>query len=202
MFASRMNLSTHKLALTLCLLLLGHPHAAHAEKEDRNKPLNIESDRLSVDDSKQGNNKQVSTFEGKVQLTQGTLRVLADKLVVTEDAAGQKNCVATGRLASFRQKREAVNEYIEGYGERIEYDTHTESVDFYVHARVKRAQDDVRGDHITYSTQTELFHVNGGTDRGRVHATIQPKSKNGQVPAKAAEPKADQNNPAPKKPGQ
>ncbi|TAJ80442.1 MAG: lipopolysaccharide transport periplasmic protein LptA [Gallionellaceae bacterium] len=166
------------------MALLAGMGAAHAEKADRNKPIHIESDRLSVDDA-----KHISTFEGKVELVQGTLRLSAEKLVVTDDAAGNKFCVATGHLASFRQKREETNEYVEGYGERIEYDTRGETVDFYVQARVRRDQNEVRGDHITYSTQTEIFRVSGRPDTGRVRATIQPKN---------SEPKAGKTGAAPK----
>jgi len=147
--------------------------SAWAEKADREQPLHIESDRLNVDDA-----RRVSTFEGKVLLTQGTLRFTADKLVVTEDAAGHQFCVATGHTATFRQKREGADEYVEGYGERIEYNTANEAVDFYTNARVKRNLDEVRGNHITYSTLTEVFKVTSTPESGRVHATIQPKNKN------------------------
>lgn len=170
-----MNLFPNKL-LYLGILLCGVAGAAHAEKADHNKPMQIASDTLNVDDA-----NHISTFEGKVDLTQGTLHVTAEKIVVTEDAAGNKFCVATGRPnrpASFRQKREALDEYVEGYGERIEYDTRIETVNFYIHAKVKRDQDEVRGDHIIYSTQTEIFHVDGQANNGRVHATIQPKNQN------------------------
>ncbi len=167
-----MNLSANKSALLLSVWLIGYGCVAHAERADHNKPIHIESDRLSVDDA-----KHVSTFEGKVELIQGTLRLTAEKLVVTDDAAGNKFCVATGHPASFRQKREESDEYVEGYGERIEYDTRTETVNFYGQARVKREQNEVRGDHITYSTQTEIFRVNSQPDSGgRVRATIQPRN--------------------------
>ena len=166
-----MNLFRNNIALLLALLLTGYTCAAHAEKADRSKPIYIESNRMNIDDS-----THVSTFEGSVKLIQGTLRVTAAKIVVTEDAAGNKFCVATGRLASFRQKSET-NEYVEGYGERIEYNSQSDTVDFYVRARVKRGLDDVRGDHITYSTQTEVFQVSGRPESGRVRAMIQPKEK-------------------------
>jgi lipopolysaccharide export system protein LptA len=105
------------------------------------------------------------------------LRFVADKLVVTEDASGHKFCVATGHLANFRQKRDGVNEYVEGFGERIEYNTRDEAINFYEQARVKRDKDEVSGNHITYSTQTEIFHVSGSPSSGRVSAIIQPKNK-------------------------
>jgi lipopolysaccharide export system protein LptA len=150
----------------------------HGENADREKPIHLESDRVVVDDV-----AQTSVFEGNVELTQGTLQIQAAKIVLTQDKQGYKHCTATGKLASFRQKHEGTAEYMEGYGERIVYDTRAETVDFFVQARVKRAQDDVQGDHIAYSTRTEVFQVSGDPNnindpnKGRVHAVIQPRSK-------------------------
>lgn len=164
-------------AAALCgLLLLIWSGLLHAEDADRDKPIHLESDRVVVDDV-----KQVSVFEGEVELTQGTIRIRAKKVVVTQDKLGFKHCTATGQLANFRQKQEGTDQYMEGYGERIVYDTRAEVVDFYVQARVKRELDDVQGDHIEYSTRTEVFKVFGDPahandpNKGRVHAVIQPK---------------------------
>jgi lipopolysaccharide export system protein LptA len=160
------------------LLLLAWSGSVHGENADREKPIHLESDRVVVDDV-----TQTSVFEGNVELTQGTLQIQAEKIVLTQDKKGNKHCTATGSLASFRQKHEGSDEYMEGYGKRVEYDTHAETVDFFGQARVKRAQDDVQGDHIAYSTRTEVFQVNGDPNnindpnKGRVHAVIQPKNK-------------------------
>jgi lipopolysaccharide export system protein LptA len=181
-----MNPSIRKISLC-SLLLLAWCGGALAENADRDKPLHLESDRVLVDDA-----NRTSEFEGKVELTQGTIRILADKIVLTQDKLGNKHCTATGKLASFRQKHEGTDEYMEGYGERIEYDTQSEKVDFFVQARVKREQDDVRGEHIAYSTRTEVFQVSGDPNnrndpnKGRVHAVIQPRSEE---PASNAAPK-------------
>ncbi len=180
-----MNPSARKIALSglLCLAC----GTACAENADRDKPLHLESDRVLVDDV-----RQTSEFEGKVELNQGTIHIQADKIVLTQDKLGNKHCTATGKPASFRQKHEGTDEYMEGYGERIEYDTRAETVDFFVQARVKREQDDVKGDHIAYSTRTEVFQVSGDPNnsddpaKGRVHAVIQPKSS---APASSAAPK-------------
>ncbi len=171
-----MNLS--RANASLCgLMFLVWSSLLYAENADRTKPIHLESDRVVIDDV-----KQTSVFEGQVELTQGTLRIQADKIILTQDKDGYKHCTATGKPASFRQKHEGTDEYMEGYGERIEYDTRSETVDFYVHARVKRGQDDVQGDHIAYSTRSEVFEVNGDPalandpNKGRVHAVIQPKT--------------------------
>ncbi len=157
-------------------------HAAYAEKADRNKPVNIESNSVVVDDA-----KQISTFEGNVHLTQGTLFLRADKLVVRQDKEKQfQYGIASGHPAYFRQKREGVNEYIEGFAERIEYDSKNDFIQLFHGARVKRNDDEARGEYISYDSRTEIYKVlnsvskqGGGTTsgNGRVRVLIQPKNK-------------------------
>ena len=173
-----MNPLRNKSLWLLCLLLC-HAGSSLAERSDRGKPVHLEASSVSVDDM-----KQTSSFEGNVLLQQGTLSIQADKIVVVQDKEGYQHCTATGHLAHFRQKREAENEYVDGYGERIEYDTRTEVAEFFGQGRIKRDGDEVRGDHITYSTKTELFQVSGASDKstgkpgsGRVTVVIQPPSK-------------------------
>jgi lipopolysaccharide export system protein LptA len=153
---------------------------AHAERADRDKPVNLEADRVTVDDA-----KQTATFEGKVVLTQGTLTIRGDRVVVQQSAEGFKHGAAYGNLASFRQKRDGYDEYIEGYAERIEYDTKAEKLEMFNRAYLKRNTDDVRGNYISYDAATEFFRVVGGgkqaatadNPEGRVRAVIQPKRK-------------------------
>jgi len=151
--------------------------ACYAERADRDKPLLLEADQVLIDDI-----HKTSTFTGNVRLVQGTMLIRADKIEVLKFTDGFQHTKAYGNTASFRQKREASEEYLEGYGERIEYDTRTGTVDFYGQARVKRELDEVRGDHITYSMKTETFQVSGGvssvnTPPKRVRAVLQPRAK-------------------------
>ncbi|OGT02318.1 MAG: lipopolysaccharide transport periplasmic protein LptA [Gallionellales bacterium RBG_16_57_15] len=167
---------TNKLLSAVFMLLCIPP--CFAERADRDKPIHLEADQLRIDDA-----QQISTFIGNVKLSQGTLLIRGDKIVVTQDQDGFKHGTAYGNTASFRQKREGLDEYVEGYGERIEYDTRAETVDFYVRARLKRDLDEVLGEHITYSAKTEIFQVNGGSASTessppkRVRAVLQPNSK-------------------------
>lgn len=169
----------NKFTVTLCLLLACHAGLSFAERADREKPINMEADRVTVDDT-----SQISTFEGNVQLHQGTLFIEANKILVSQDKKGYSQITATGQPAHFRQKRDDFNEYAEGFGDRIEYDSNAEVANFYGQARVKREGDDVRGEHIIYNTKTGIFQVfgssdkqNGTPDKGRVTITIQPKDK-------------------------
>jgi lipopolysaccharide export system protein LptA len=170
------------------IFLLLCPPVCFAERADRNKPIQLEADQVLMDDA-----QQISTFTGKVQLSQGTLLIRGDKIVVVEDKEGFKHATAYGNTAEFRQKREGMDEYVEGYGGRIEYDTRYETLNFHEKARLKRGLDEVSGDHITYSAKTEIFRVNsseaspGNAPPQRVRAVLQPKSKEAETIPSAPE---------------
>lgn len=58
------------LSLSVLLVLSGLVGSVRAEKADRNKPMNVESDALRYDDL-----KQVSIFTGNVILTKGSILI-------------------------------------------------------------------------------------------------------------------------------
>lgn len=147
---------------------------AFAEKADKDKPLHIDADKLEVDDA-----KKESIFQGNVVMTQGTLVLRAEKITVQENPAGFKHAVAYGNPVFYRQKREGLDEYVEGEGMRAEYDSKTDTVEFFDHALVRRGGDEVRGNSISYNSSTDFFKSEGGAkgSGGRVHAVIQPKKK-------------------------
>ena len=177
------------------LLLAALTLPAHAEKADREKPINLEADRMSMDDI-----KKVQIFEGNVVLNQGTMQIRTNRLVITQDADGFQKGVATGGadgLARFRQKREGVDEYVEGEGERIEHDARDEKTEFFIRGWVKSGQDEVKGPYISYDALTEKYLVTNGSGgqktatgaaQARVRAIIQPKGKNAQAEQKKGEP--------------
>src|SRR6267378_2536851 len=150
--------------------------SALAERADRDKPINIEANSMISDEA-----KKVSTFEGKVVLTQGSLIIRADRIEVRQDGDGFYHGVASGKPATFRHKRDGYGEYIDGEAFRIEYDNKLERVEFFDEARLRRdSGDDIRGDFISYDAKTERFTVRsagepGANREGRVRATIMPK---------------------------
>lgn len=162
--------------LLLAAFLLQLAPAGFAESADRDQPMHLEADQVIMDDA-----KQISTFIGNVRLSQGTLLIRGDKVIVSMDKDGYQHATAYGNTAEFRQKREAMDGYVEGYGKRIEYDAHTGTLNFYENARLKRDMDVVSGENITYNAKTEIFRVNGndtspGNDTPqRVRAVLQPK---------------------------
>jgi lipopolysaccharide export system protein LptA len=169
-------------SLGLALVLASAALPAAAEKADRAKPMNVEADALKYDDL-----KQTSVFTGKVVVTKGTILIRGARIDVRQDPDGFQYGVVTaepGKLAYYRQKREGVDEFIEGEGETIEYDGKADKVKFIKRAEMRRVRggslaDEVVGSLITYDNTTDVFTVDGGPASpamgGRVRAVLTPK---------------------------
>jgi lipopolysaccharide export system protein LptA len=180
-----------RIAIPLILAMLSQP--VLAERADRDKPLQLEASRISIDDA-----KKIQILEGDVIVIKGTMMLRADRVVITEDQYGFQKGVAFGGkdgLARIRQKREGKDEYSEGEAERIEYNTNSEVAEFFHRAWVRSGEDQVKGDYIWYDGISEKYLVTAGQNRdpkappARVRAIIQPKNKANQ-PA-ASDPRLD-----------
>jgi len=158
---------------------------AQAEKADRFKPLNVEADLPGKIDLL----NQYVVFNGNVVVTKGTMTIRANRIEVRESADGYHTAVAFGspsQHATFRQKRDAPDEYIAGDAERLEYDGKSDVIRFVNNASVKRLRgsetsDEISGNLVTYDSGTEVFNVTGGAAStaanpgGRVRAVLTPK---------------------------
>jgi lipopolysaccharide export system protein LptA len=177
---SAMQLSRTGFYALLCAALLAPP--AHAEKADRDKPVNLEADLVTLDDI-----RKVSIYQGNVILSQGTLMLRADQVQVTQNASGLDKVSATGRPVAFRQKLDGRDEFIEGYADRIEYDSVNSLLELIGQARLRRGSDELRGARISYNANTEFYKVVGQpgaqTPSGRVRAVIRPKPRSEQPSA-------------------
>ena len=162
---------------------------AQAEKADRTKPLNFTADALRYDDARQTN-----VLTGNVVITKGTMVLRAGRVEVKQTSDGHQSAVANaaaGKLAYFRQKRDGVDEHMEGEADRIEYDGKSDTVRLIGNAVIRRFRggtmsDEVQGQSITYDNLGEVFSVNsGGTsgEGGRVRGVLSPRETPASGPA-------------------
>lgn len=184
-------------SLVLSLAIVLSAGTVQAERADRNRPMNIEADALRYDDL-----KQTSVFTGKVVLTKGTILIRGTRVEVRQDPEGYQFGVVTaepGKLAFYRQKREGVDEYIEGEAEVIEYDGKADRVKFMKRAELRRFRgatlsDEMVGSLITYDNTNDVFTVDGGPASpavgGRVRAVLAPRGGASSPSAGASQPAA------------
>lgn len=172
---SRLALAVATLFAALAVAL-----PAGAEKSDREKPINFAGDTGDANLQARG-----GTLNGHVIVTQGTLEIRADRIVFRQNADNSLSATAYGNPVAVRQKRDGVDEYYEGYAQRLEYDGSKDLVELFDNALLKRGQDEIRSNYVSYNTASELFKAEGraGTvpdpagPGTRVRGMFQPKSE-------------------------
>lgn len=149
---------------------------AQAEQADRDKPTLIDSDRLDHDDQ-----RQITVFTGNVVLTKGTLVMRGNRMEMWQDAAGNTFGTLTGEPARFRQKRDGLNEFMEGEGLRLDYNGREELVTLSGNAIMRRLagdllKDQVSGDRLSYNNLSEKYRVESGEGQGRSRMFLTPRT--------------------------
>lgn len=162
---------------------------AWADKDDRFQALNFAADSVRVDES-----SRVNVLKGNVEITKGSIVLRSALVEVRQGADATQSAVATGGVngrAFFRQRREGLDEFIEGEAERVEYDGRADVVRFVGRAVMRRLSggvvaDEVVGQTVVYDNKTEVFQVVGGAksaaSSGRVRGVISPR-KDPEAPA-------------------
>lgn len=189
-------------ALALGLALAAAP--ARAEKADRTRPIAVESDQDCIVDLQ----KETNVCSGNVVITQGTLQIRADRIELRKTADGYQTASAQGsaeRPARYRQKRDHVDEYVEGRALRIDYDARANTLRFEGQASARRLRgavtaDEIQGHVIVWDNAAEAFSVQGGTPTatnpsGRVRAVLSPREA-ASAPAAASAPTPLRSTPA------
>lgn len=187
-----------------CLAIVASP--AWAEKADRDKPINFQGDTG-------GGNAETKNGElaGNVVVTQGTLSIHADRITFHQNPDNSLSATAYGNPVTFREKRDGVDEYYEGFAQRIVYDGQKRFVELFDNALLKKGSDQIRSNYISYDAATESFKAEGRPDSGpgtsgevplgaRVRGVFQPESKDAKdgknAKGAAAAPPAPKANPA------
>ncbi|GAB4344713.1 MAG: lipopolysaccharide ABC transporter substrate-binding protein LptA [Gammaproteobacteria bacterium] len=144
-----------------------------ALESDRDQPIHIEADSVTIDDQ-----QQISRYRGNVTLRQGTLRASADEITLYTSSRGADRIVLVGKPATFRQRPEGKESDAEGSANRIEYDTDREVVLFSGDARFALKKEEFAGPRIEYDAKNDRVRATGSEDGGdRVRIVIQPKTR-------------------------
>ena len=179
-----MKFRTNKLSLKIALAgaLLAASLPALAKTGDTDQPIHIESDQQSLD--MQGN---IVTFTGNVVVTQGTIKINADKVVVTRpaDQKGKEVIDGYGNPATFYQMQDN-GKPVKGHASKMHYELQNDFVVLTGNAYLEQLDSNIKGDKITYLVKEQKMQA--FSDKGKrvttvlVPSQIQDKSK-GQAPA-------------------
>jgi len=163
---------------------------AHAEKADRDKPVNFSSD----DAGGVNYDTRTGSLKGNVVITQGTMTVRADRIDFKQNPDNSLSATVYGNPLSFRQKKDGSDEYYEAYAQKAVYDGQKELLELFDRALLKQGNDEIRSNYISYNTSTGAFKAEGRPDQAgpatgpgaRVRGTFQPRSEAAPGAAKGA----------------
>ena len=159
------------LAVLLGLLVLVASPATLALSSDKDQPIDIEADSVDIDES-----KGQSIYVGNVKVTQGSIRLLADRVTVFHTDGDPQKFIATGEPARFRQMPDNSDVPIQARALRMEYVINGDLVTLIEQAVVLQGKDTMRSDRIVWDRVRGK--VKGGLaaeGKQRVKMTFQPK---------------------------
>lgn len=158
------------LATTLMLVSL----SAAALKEDTNQPINIVSNNQSLDME-----HNVVTFLDNVVITQGSILIKANKVVITRPPEGsnQKETVeAFGSPVTFHQLLDD-GKPVDGKANKVHYDLGKEFLTLTGNAELKQLDSKINGDVITYDVKKQQLNASSAAN-SRVKTVLIPNQLN------------------------
>lgn len=159
------------ISAVITLLLLSLPGVATALTSDREQPIRIEADSMSIDES-----KGVSIYQGRVSYVQGTIKMTADKVFVYTNGGEFSRFEAHGERVHYQQVLDDDKGELQAKARVIDYHAAREHILLKGNAHVKRGEDEFSGSHIEYDAQQDIVNARA-TDGGneRVQVIIQPR---------------------------
>ncbi len=155
-----------RVSLLLALLL---PFAAQGLSTDRDQPIEVEADRLEVRDE-----ENLSVYEGNVNLTQGSLQIRSDRLVIHFNDKRELTLMEmTGNPARLRQLDDQQRE-MRGQARRINYIESESLLELIGDARFDHAGDSIESERIRIDTDNNSIEAGSSDSDQRVKMLIQP----------------------------
>lgn len=188
-----MRLKTTALPLACGLALLTAFGTVNAETADRSKPIEINADNFQGDEV-----KQVAIYTGRVEVHQGTLEILGDKLTVTISPEGYRTITVTGNPVRMKERRDVktpgVEEWVHASSLTAVYEEQSDVITLTELAKLARSEnglvkDSSAGEKIVYNLRTARSRVEGAVvegKRNRVSTVLAPRKQDKQAAPSAS----------------
>ena len=160
----------------LCLVL---PTSATAEKADRKEKILINAIDGDADHA-----KGFYKLEKSVVITQGTLKLTADRGTAQTTPDDNYNAILNGKPVCFRQRTDN-GDWAQGVSDRADYDSGKGIVELFGNAILFIGEDQTVANYIIYNTQTSKYEARESKERkseGKgVSFVLQPREKDESV---------------------
>jgi lipopolysaccharide export system protein LptA len=154
---------------------------AAALENDMAQAIEIQADRMTLDES-----SGTTRYEGSVRLSQGSISISADKLILTgRDGKLQRMQIGGTRdqPAEFRQKTES-GQLASGKAQEMDFNVQSSHLILSGRAELNQGSNFIRSERIEYNTLSNsllagkrINNAPGDSDQDRVHIVITPEQK-------------------------
>jgi lipopolysaccharide export system protein LptA len=158
----------------ICLvLLLTVWLQGYALESDKDQPMHLEADSLSVDEA-----SGVVLYEGSVEITQGSLQIWADRLWIHRHQGKTEKIISEGSPVRFRQLPDKGGEEVRGQARRVEIHAQRDELLLIDDALFEQGSNHFSSDRIIYNREKAMVRA-GGSAQGkqRVQVVIEPKKQ-------------------------
>lgn len=146
--------------------------------DDQYQPIEIHADS-AIRHEKEG----LTTYQGNVFMKQGSLKVEADSITVSNTAnQGATNLIAIGKPATFQQQPEADKDIVYAAAYSINYALDAGRIELAGEAKLTQGEAKITSDKIVYLSDQQVFKaekvIDGSVDKPqRVQVIIPAKKK-------------------------
>lgn len=151
--------------------LLSTSLSSYALKGDTDQPINIDSGSQSLD-----MNSNVVTFSDNVVITQGSIKVTADKVTIIRQESKKETLEASGSPVTFQQTLDN-GKPVNGKGNSVHYDLNSEFLTLVGNAELKQQGSFIKASKITYDVKKQQLKANSG-NKSRVKTILIPNELN------------------------
>ena len=144
----------------------------YAYDDDKNEPIYLESDSAKWDEE-----SQKSTYRGNVVVTQGTMLLTGNLLIVTSKNNEISHMIVTGEKSTYRQKTKT-GKIVNGEAKIIEYFMDQSKIIFLEKAILTQSNNIVKSNKIIYKIDNENIIAGDKKGKSRVRMTLEPKKEN------------------------
>ncbi len=153
-------------SVSLLLLLLLLPLQARALSGDREQPIYLEADSVEIDEA-----SGVSVYIGNVVVSQGSMRLEADKMWIHRRQGETEKIVAVGKPVRFRQQMDKSHEEARGHALKITYFIKKDEIYLFDEAVLQQGKDEFSSDRITYLRSRSLVKA-GASAQGKQRVRV------------------------------
>ncbi|MBH32417.1 MAG: lipopolysaccharide transport periplasmic protein LptA [Gammaproteobacteria bacterium] len=141
-----------------------------AQNVDQGQPIFLESDSAKWDE-----NSQKSTYRGNVKVTQGSMKLTGDILIVTTKNSKIERMVMNGDKATYKQKTRN-GKRVFGEAKKIDYTVANNTIVFLRDSVLTQGENIVKSNKIIYKTDTENIFAGDKDGKSRVRMTLEPEN--------------------------